>query len=64
MARKRYIGPAEAVTVVAAGYPLGHVKKGDVLEVPDDLAALVAWPETLWQNADDEPKAKAAKAKG
>lgn len=36
--------------VLVAGNKLGNVRHGDVLDVPDDLAQEVAWPEALWED--------------
>lgn len=54
MALKRYVGPAEAVYVAVAGEPLGHLRQGEVLDVPGDLAALVVWPDGIWEDAGPE----------
>jgi hypothetical protein len=42
--------------VTVAGREFGNVKPGDVVDVPDELAAQVVFPPTLWEPV------KAAKA--
>lgn len=56
--RKKFIGPANlgpdgkdmGHEVVVAGQALGTVRPGEVVEVPDELAGAVAWPEQLWED--------------
>lgn len=55
--RVRWIGPPnpgpdgqeQGHEVTCAGRDLGVVKPGEVLDVPDDIAALVVFPDTLWE---------------
>lgn len=35
--------------VTAAGRDLGVVKPGEILDVPEDIAAEVVFPDTLWE---------------
>lgn len=76
--RKRFVGPANPGAdpatgqwvddlgheVNVAGQYVGHVKSGDVLDVPDDLAAgtqespAPVWPVELWEDVKDSPKIK------
>lgn len=68
--QKRFIGPAnpgpggedEGHDVLVAGHQLGTVRTGEVLEVPDELAETVAWPESLWE--DVKPSGKKTKSEG
>ena len=53
---KRYIGPADEVTVSINGQDFGIVHKGDSIPVPDELANSVAWSDVLWD--DGEPAKK------
>lgn len=58
--QKRYIGPVNpdpdagvedaGVEVLVAGHKVGNVKHGGVIDVPDELAGQVAWPESLWED--------------
>lgn len=52
---KRYIGSAEAVTVVLLGESYGIVEQGEALVIPDELAAQVAWPESDWADVPAAP---------
>lgn len=56
--QKRFIGPAnpgpdgedQGHDVLVAGHQLGNMRHGDVLDVPDELADAVAWPESQWED--------------
>lgn len=64
--QKRFIGPEnpgqdgkdQGHDVLVAGNQLGTVRSGEVLEVPDDLAKEVAWPESLWEDVKATAPAK------
>ena len=62
MALKRYKGHfGEGVEVVIMGESYGHLKPGDSVVVPDEIAEQVAWPEDIWEDA--KPPAKEKKSK-
>ena len=52
---KRYIGPADEVTVSINGQDFGIVHKGESIPVPDELANSVMWPEELWDDGETKP---------
>lgn len=64
--RKKFIGPPnpdgkgeeQGHEVVVAGRTLGTVRPGEVLEVPDEVAKDVAWPDSLWEDATSPAKKK------
>lgn len=60
---KRYIGPADEVTVSINGQDYGIVHNGESIPVPDELANSVSWPENLWDDGETTP-AKTSTKKG
>ena len=58
---KRYVGPDDEVKVVVAGTEIGNVKRGEAIAVPDDIAGLTVWPDTLWQDGAEDKKTASKK---
>lgn len=64
--QKKFIGPAnpdpdgndQGHDVLVAGHQLGNVKHGATIDVPDDLAQDIAWPESLWEDVKAASPAK------
>jgi len=44
---KKFVGPEKA-TVVVNGVSYGEIEPGESIVVPDEIAARVKWPQTLW----------------
>lgn len=55
---KRYVGPDDEVRVVVAGTEIGNVRQGESIAVPDEIAELTVWPDTLWQDGDKKAASK------
>jgi hypothetical protein len=48
----------EGVEVVVMGESYGHVKPGESIVIPDEIAEQVAWPEDIWINGPPPKESK------
>ncbi len=51
---KTDIGRFDEVEVVVAGNKIGMVRRNEAIAIPDELAALVEWPEKNWRDGAPE----------